>query len=800
MSAGAKVSLIDLSKQFHFEIDDSIKEKICFGETLLIGCGHFEGQAEDQAEDDSDSEWSCHSTTESEPEKTNLKKPEHEYEIEDRVEVESDKKSQSDDDEHDFHTFFFPDCSKPLPPTNSKASVIMGPDGMPQINTDVRQGIEFCVCKQDPKTMECKCITKIPCSCGAKVLRECTCANLERICTCHEGDPKPECSCKPSKTCVCNPDDKVRPDCPCDNVIPCVCDPTRLDPYPVCTCKHKPGQSVDDESFGSFEGAEPEYYAAKHETIPCDCQKPMPKKRCLCLKGQTCSCDIVCVCDIRKTCVCESEDGEPPKCETQESKSICSCPVPQICTCDAEPDGICKCYPEPKPTQCTCENPENCKCFSVCECTSPCICDIQTKKLLECTCTETNSIDCTCHPKSIDLSPLKLKKTRAGKHNYRWCHDVDPRHTYFDYEYGRHDKISHKEEKKEKLKILGLYEEKRGTETSAADIEIDAPEYKKHVRKPSIDCCSTLGGMSIGVECLGESKDKFLVQVTSHFSKEGAKAGTKLVGILDCNLHTMEENRTEHIQKKDTIKERKSYMAICDTGYYNKITKICGDRHVVKRFYHSFEDAHSFLLEGANIVLLRYFALARYRGKIKTDTVLIDGVVCESIYVCHGVSQAIVNGKTMFVCKVERHIIEASGVVHQTLTVLSLRGYLICHEWADTNYIVHINPLLKTTPEKDLIEEHNPLRKHWREDLQLLSDYLDFKSARSSEGARYTSESSALTNAVRDYLQALLSLRPQDAIHFTRHYFKATLSSLDLPHNDYFDAGTKHVRYFFFED
>lgn len=47
------------------------------------------------------------------------------------------------------------------------------------------------------------------------------------------------------------------------------------------------------------------------------------------------------------------------------------------------------------------------------------------------------------------------------------------------------------------------------------------------------------------METLGEDKDKFLVQVVSHSSKEGAKTGSKLVGILDCQLHTMEENRIE---------------------------------------------------------------------------------------------------------------------------------------------------------------------------------------------------------------------------------------------------------------
>lgn len=74
-------------------------------------------------------------------------------------------------------------------------------------------------------------------------------------------------------------------------------------------------------------------------------------------------------------------------------------------------------------------------------------------------------------------------------------------------------------------------------------------------------------------------------------------------------------------------------MAICDSGYYNKVTKICGEHTVVKRLYHSFEAAHEFLLEGANIALMRYFALRRFRGTVKTDTVLMGGEICESIYV-----------------------------------------------------------------------------------------------------------------------------------------------------------------------
>lgn len=56
-----------------------------------------------------------------------------------------------------------------------------------------------------------------------------------------------------------------------------------------------------------------------------------------------------------------------------------------------------------------------------------------------------------------------------------------------------------------------------------------------------------------------------------------------------------------------------------------------------------------------------------------------------------------------------------------------LIGYMVSHEWANSSYIFHINPLLQVVPEKDEIEPHEPLREKWRSDLQLLSDYLDFK-------------------------------------------------------------------------
>ncbi|XP_013187085.1 uncharacterized protein LOC106132271 [Amyelois transitella] len=796
METDTRISLIDLTKQFPFELDKQVKKDIAFSETLVISCGHLEG---DVCDESSDSEWSCQDSTDNES-TAEEKKEDAPFEVKDFVPEEAADEDIEEED-NDFHFYFFPDCNKPKPPKNSRTSIITQ-DGFPKINPELQKVRIVCSCNLDKKTGKCDCLVKLPCECGAETLAVCTCAKAKSICICHD-KPYKECICKESDVCLCRPD-AIKPICPCETCVdkPCVCRP-KVFPSPDCECKKKPKLSDNTTSVSSYKGEYddeecPIETIHEEKTEPCVCQKPDPKPICKCLLGDDCVCkQDACVCDIVKSCICTKTDSKDPLCNDEDSKSVCVCPIHDECRCAASAvGGDCECFPK---KLCTCGDPENCKCQRICDCTEPCVCD--TKPVIEeCTCAKTKKLPipaCTC--KKLDAGN-KLKRVRAGKHGYRWCHDVDPRHTFFDYGYDQHDKISYKEQLRERIKIYGLHEEKSEEETVCAVHEVKAPPYKKKVRKPSIDCCSAVGGISICVECLGEDRGKFLVQVVSHSSKEGAKTGSKLVSIVDCNLHTMEENRTEYITKRELTKERRSYISICESGYYNKVTRICGERHMVKRFYHTFESSKQFLLEGANVVLLRYLGLRRYRGNIKTETVLMNGLICESIYVCLGVSQAIVNGKPLFVCKIERHIIEPSGFVHQTLTVLTLRGYIVSHEWADNNYILHLNPLLRIVPEKDEIEPHVPLRATWREDLQLLSDYLDFKSSRTSEGARYVSENGALSGAVKDYLQALLLLKPQDALHFTRHYFGAALSALDLPHNEYFDPASRHVRYFFFEE
>lgn len=494
-----------------------MKKEICFSETLVISCGHYEGDV--AGDESSESEWSCTETSESSAAPEEVKE---DLTIDAKPKVEEAVPEQESEEDDDFHFFFFPDCKKPLPVQHSKTSLIIV-DGLPKINPAVAAA-KFCTCDVDKKG-KCVCHTKLPCYCGAKTQAECKCAKAEEICICDENKPNLVCVCGTEKICICHPNELPRPVCTCAEVEkPCICHPGKF-ASPACTCKEKPKFGCDCQSGKNRSPICTCQYKLPLESIPsimeefegelvdiryegqeitegmggqvksdiCECQKPDPKPLCFCTKGKECICkEALCICGVQKSCVCEKTSSADIICQSQSSKSICSCLIPRECICDAKPEE-CKCFPN-KPL-CKCGDPKKCKCDAICDCGAPCICDTAEKNPAECVCIDLNKpnaddLDCTCPSK--DTEGKKLKKVRAGKHGYRWCHVVDPKHTFFDYGYGMHDKIEYKEQEKEKFKILGLYDEKSDEVCEVHGMKI--PPYERKIRKPSMDCCSAVGG------------------------------------------------------------------------------------------------------------------------------------------------------------------------------------------------------------------------------------------------------------------------------------------------------------------
>lgn len=88
---------------------------------------------------------------------------------------------------------------------------------------------------------------------------------------------------------------------------------------------------------------------------------------------------------------------------------------------------------------------------------------------------------------------------------------------------------------------------------------------------------------------------------------------------------------------------------------------------------------------------------------------------------------------------------EECGIIHKCVTLLTLSGkmsllvdniiqtrvnflgQLVKQEWENCDYILQVNPLARISNEKPEGNESLVLSKIWEKDMQLFSNYLDFK-------------------------------------------------------------------------
>lgn len=79
--------------------------------------------------------------------------------------------------------------------------------------------------------------------------------------------------------------------------------------------------------------------------------------------------------------------------------------------------------------------------------------------------------------------------------------------------------------------------------------------------------------------------------------------------------------------------ENELYVAMCEGGYFCSTTSREGDTKNVESKYISYDDAYTFVMDGPNIILLRYLALTRFEGKLTTTYMDMSGHIGESSYV-----------------------------------------------------------------------------------------------------------------------------------------------------------------------
>lgn len=77
--------------------------------------------------------------------------------------------------------------------------------------------------------------------------------------------------------------------------------------------------------------------------------------------------------------------------------------------------------------------------------------------------------------------------------------------------------------------------------------------------------------------------------------------------------------------------EKNLYVALQTKRYYLKITS--KKENTMEQMFYKLNKTKHFISEGANFLLMRYLAVARFMGQFELSTMYINGDMCRNIYV-----------------------------------------------------------------------------------------------------------------------------------------------------------------------
>ncbi|KAK9887594.1 hypothetical protein WA026_023477 [Henosepilachna vigintioctopunctata] len=286
---------------------------------------------------------------------------------------------------------------------------------------------------------------------------------------------------------------------------------------------------------------------------------------------------------------------------------------------------------------------------------------------------------------------------------------------------------------------------------------------------------------------------KFLVHLSCQFDVDGNNAGSRITAWVDRNLHTLEEKRTEYIEVEENgrkhINEKNVYTSM-GKKHYDVISTSENKR---QKFCYSFTKAQDFVGEAANFILMRYLALVGFTGTFELSAVHITGALCRNIYQCEGLVGGEINNEKLDLYKIYRTVIEECDITESSCTLLTLDGRIMKHDWEGCNYVLQINPLCSPSKKKPaLVSLYDDA---WKYDLQLLSTYLDRKESATLKMKSYLEDHKEIGNLIKDYVQNILQIKPDNIIEFTKHFFLSYAPFL-IPRAEYFEKDVnRHDNY-----
>ncbi|KAJ8686453.1 hypothetical protein QAD02_022247 [Eretmocerus hayati] len=223
------------------------------------------------------------------------------------------------------------------------------------------------------------------------------------------------------------------------------------------------------------------------------------------------------------------------------------------------------------------------------------------------------------------------------------------------------------------------------------------------------------------------------------------------------------------VESNEGKQENSLYLNVGASGLRAKVTYKSFERSTDTSFYLPSENSH-FISIGCNILLTRYLALTNFSGSLTLDFISSSGEAVKCDYECSHDASMENNGNKMNAYMIRQKIYNNSSVMHQNQSFLTKHGKILCFDWINTAYMMRMNSLLGP----HVYNEHPilmPLKAIWKEDLELMSNYLDKMAREVLKNEEYLSSYPQIVHLLGDYVKSLISRKPNDVLTFTIKYF-----------------------------
>ncbi|RZF45912.1 hypothetical protein LSTR_LSTR008289 [Laodelphax striatellus] len=258
---------------------------------------------------------------------------------------------------------------------------------------------------------------------------------------------------------------------------------------------------------------------------------------------------------------------------------------------------------------------------------------------------------------------------------------------------------------------------------------------------------------------------------TDSSSKESnvpiTKCGMSLTSRVTPNYETLEEFRSEYSIVGGARREKIFHLIKLKDEYSLSITDNMRDDDGVKNTLSIAPSTlKNYLSEGANILLLKYLAITRQVGRVKRNTMLLNGDICRSqLYVFRsGLSCQKVQTNTLTAV---RTIKGHNGVVQKIYLWMNLKGQFLKQEWPNTGRPWRLEIDTDILPGTLSI----PLQLCWQEDIQMKSIYMERMDNLKKLYRSYVLDYPEFKQILTDFILQVTLDKPDNMIGYAMEYF-----------------------------